>query len=54
MLNYSNAISDNYGNPPIYTRNQTVLLTIDLRTLGDIKAPIALGASQIQDGVRYN
>jgi LPS-assembly protein len=53
-LNYSNAISDNYGNPPVYARNQTVLLSIDLRTLGDIKAPIALGASQIQDGVRYN
>ncbi len=30
------------------------MLTLDLRTLGDIKAPIALTPSQIQDGVRYN
>jgi LPS-assembly protein len=54
MLNYINQISDNYGNPPVYTRNQTVLLTLDLRTLGDIKAPISLSPSQIQDGQRYN
>jgi LPS-assembly protein len=54
LLNYSNTISDNYGNPPTYARNQTILLTVDLRTLGDIKAPFALGSSQIQDGVRYN
>jgi LPS-assembly protein len=53
-LYYINQISDNYGNPPVYTRNQTVLLTLDLRTLGDIKAPISLSPSQIQDGVRYN
>ncbi|WP_296713943.1 LPS assembly protein LptD [Rhodoblastus sp.] len=54
MINYINQISDNYGNPPVYTRNQTVLLTLDLRTLGDIKAPISLSPSQIQDGQRYN
>jgi len=53
-LNYTNSISDNFGNPPVYTRNATLLLTLDLRTLGDIKAPIALTPSQIQDGVRYN
>ena len=53
-LNYINSISDNFGNPPTYTRNSTLLLTLDLRTLGDIKAPIALSPSQIQDGVRYN
>jgi LPS-assembly protein len=53
-LNYTNAISDNFGNPPTYTRNQTVLLTLDLRTLGEIKAPIALTPSAVQDGVRYN
>jgi LPS-assembly protein len=53
-LYYINQISDNYGNPPLYTRNQTILLTLDLRTLGDIKAPISLSPSQIQDGVRYN
>ncbi len=53
MLNYSNTISDNYGYPPTYTRNQTLLLTLDLRTLGDLKAPIALSPSQVQDGVRY-
>lgn len=53
-LNYSNVISDGYGNPPTYTRNQTVLLSIDLRTLGDIKAPITLSPSSVQDGVRYN
>jgi len=53
-INYINSISDNFGNPPIYTRNATLLLTLDLRTLGDIKAPIALTPSQIQDGVRYN
>jgi LPS-assembly protein len=53
-INYSNSISDNFGNPPTYTRNSTLLLTLDLRTLGDIKAPIALSPSQIQDGVRYN
>ncbi len=54
LLNYSNVISDNFGNPAVYTRNQTLLLTLDLRTLGDIKAPFALSPSQIQDGVRYN
>jgi LPS-assembly protein len=54
MLNYTNVISDNSGNPPTYTRNQTLLLTLDLRTLGDVKAPIALSPSQVQDGVRYN
>jgi LPS-assembly protein len=54
MLNYSNAISDVYGYPAAYTRNQTVLLTLDLRTLGDLKAPIALSPSQIQDGIRTN
>jgi LPS-assembly protein len=53
-INYINSISDNFGNPPIYTRNATLLLTLDLRTLGDIKAPIALTPSQVQDGVRYN
>ncbi|WP_294537579.1 LPS assembly protein LptD [uncultured Rhodoblastus sp.] len=53
-LNYINALSDNYGYPATYTRNQTVLLTLDLRTLGSIKAPFALSPSQIQDGVRYN
>jgi LPS-assembly protein len=53
-LNYINSISDNYGNPATYTRNATLLFTLDLRTLGDIKAPIALTPSQIQDGVRYN
>jgi LPS-assembly protein len=53
-ISYSNSISDNFGNPPTYTRNATLLLTLDLRTLGDIKAPIALTPSQIQDGVRYN
>jgi LPS-assembly protein len=53
MLNYTNSISDDFGNPAVYTRNQTLLLTLDLRTLGDIKAPIALSPSQIQDGVRY-
>ena len=42
MLNYSNAVSDNYGFPATYMRNQTLLLTLDLRTLGDLKAPIAL------------
>ena len=53
-LNYTNAISDVFGNPPAYYRNQTLLLTIDLRTLGDIKAPFLLSPGQIQDGVRYN
>jgi LPS-assembly protein len=53
-LYYTNQISDMYGNPPVYARNQTVLLTLDLRTLGDIRAPISLSPSQIQDGVRYN
>lgn len=53
-LYYINQISDMYGNPPVYARNQTILLTLDLRTLGDIKAPISLSPSQIQDGVRYN
>ncbi|MCI4678745.1 LPS assembly protein LptD [Rhodoblastus acidophilus] len=53
-INYTNAISDNFGNPPAYVRNQTLLLTLDLRTLGDIKAPIMVSPGQIQDGVRYN
>jgi hypothetical protein len=30
------------------------MFTLDLRTLGNIKTPIALSPSQIQDGVRYN
>jgi LPS-assembly protein len=53
-LLYINSLSDNYGYPATYTRNQTVMLTLDLRTLGNIKTPIALSPSQIQDGVRYN
>jgi LPS-assembly protein len=53
-LNYSNTISDLVGNPPVYTRNQVVLVTIDLRTLGQLKSPIKVTPSQIQDGVRYN
>ncbi len=53
-LLYTNAISDNYGYPPTYTRNQTLMFTLDLRTLGNIKAPFALSPSEIQDGVRYN
>jgi LPS-assembly protein len=53
-LNYSNVVSDNYGYPPVYTRNQTLLLSLDLRTLGNLKAPISLTPSQIQDGVRYS
>ena len=53
-LNYSNVVSDNYGYPPAYTRNQTLLLSLDLRTLGNIKAPISLSPSQIQDGVRFS
>lgn len=54
MLNYSNGLSDIYGYPAAYIRNQTLLLTLDLRTLGDLKAPIALTPSAVQDGVRYN
>ena len=54
MLNYTNVISDNYGYPASYQRNQTVMLTLDLRTVGDIRAPIALTPSQVQDGVRVN
>jgi LPS-assembly protein len=53
-LTYTNALSDNYGYPATYTRNQTVMLTLDLRTLGNVKMPISLTPSQIQDGVRYN
>jgi LPS-assembly protein len=53
-LNYSNTISDNFGNPPSYVRNQVLLMTIDLRTLGQINSPITLTPGQIQDGVRYN
>ncbi len=54
MLSYSNSISDNYGYPATYTRNQTLLLSLDLRTLGDLRAPIALSPSQVQDGIRTN
>ncbi len=53
-LNYTNTISDLVGNPPVYVRNQTVLVTIDLRTLGQLRSPIKVTPSQIQDGVRYN
>ncbi|MGP7984508.1 LPS-assembly protein LptD [Rhodoblastus sp.] len=53
-LNYSNTISDAYGDPPIYLRNQVVLLTIDLRTLGQIRSPITLTPSAVQDGIHTN
>ncbi len=51
-VNYRDTISDGYGNPPSYNRNRSLIFTLDLRTLGDIKAPISLTPSVIQDGVR--
>jgi len=51
-LNYRDSISDGYGNPPNYSRNKSVMITLDLRTLGDIRAPFSLTPSVIQDGVR--
>ncbi len=53
MLNYTDTISDNYGYPARYTYNKTLLLTLELRTLGDIRAPIALSPSQVQNAVGY-
>jgi len=53
-LNYTDVISDNYGNPATYSRNRTLLLSVELRTLGDFKAPISLGTAAVQDGVKYN
>jgi hypothetical protein len=51
-VNYRDSISDGYGNPPNYARNKSVIFTLELRTLGDIRAPISLTPSVIQDGVR--
>jgi LPS-assembly protein len=53
-LNYTDVVSDNYGNPATYARNRTLLLSVELRTLGDFKAPISLGTAAVQDGVKYN
>ncbi|PPQ32477.1 hypothetical protein CCR94_05745 [Rhodoblastus sphagnicola] len=53
-LNYRDSISDGYGYPPNYNRNKSVLFTLELRTLGDIRAPFSLTPSVIQDGVRTN
>jgi len=53
-LNYSDSISDGYGYPPSYNRNKTVVFTLELRTLGDLRAPFSLTPSVIQDGVRTN
>ncbi|SNB71243.1 LPS-assembly protein [Rhodoblastus acidophilus] len=51
-LNYRDSISDGYGYPPTYARNKSVVFTLELRTLGDIRAPFSLTPSVIQDGVR--
>jgi LPS-assembly protein len=51
-LNYRDSVSDGYGYPPGYARNKSILFTLDLRTLGDIKAPMSLTPSVVQDGVR--
>ncbi len=51
ILNYSDSLSYGFGNPPIYMRNQIVLLTVDLRTLGQIKVPITLSPAVVQDGI---
>jgi LPS-assembly protein len=53
-LNYRDSISDGYGYPPGYARNKSVVFTLELRTLGDIRAPFSLTPSVIQDGVRTN
>jgi LPS-assembly protein len=54
VFNYYNTISDTYGNPPLYMRNQVLMVTLDLRTLGQIKAPITLTPSVVQDGIHYS
>jgi LPS-assembly protein len=53
-LAYRDSISDAYGYPPSYNRNKSVIFTLDLRTLGDIRAPFSLTPSVIQDGVRVS
>jgi len=53
-LNYTDSISDSYGYPTSYNRNKTIVFSLELRTLGDIKAPYSLTPSVIQDGVRTN
>jgi LPS-assembly protein len=54
ILNYSNTISDTYFNPPTYMRNQVLMVTIDLRTLGKVNSPIRLTPSEVQDGIHYS
>jgi len=53
-LNYRDSISDSYGYPPNYNRNKSVIFSLDLRTLGDIRAPFSLTPSVVQDGVRVS
>jgi LPS-assembly protein len=51
-MTYKDVISDDYGTPAVYTRNKTLLLSLELRTLGEVKSSVALSPSAVQDGIR--
>lgn len=53
-LSYRDSITDGYGYPPTYARNKAVVFNLELRTLGDIKAPLSLTPTVVQDGTRTN
>jgi LPS-assembly protein len=51
-VNYSSTYND-YGSTTSLTRNQTVLLQLQLRTLGDAKVSDTFLNTTALDGVKY-
>ena len=51
-LNYSSVYLDRSAGQP--ARNQTLMLSLQLRTLGETRAQTSLGEARYLDGLSYN